>query len=126
VTQTSADPFLSKALALVFAGVVMPVLLVMIWRMALGVDPLNLTILTKGNGEITAETPGQLRIIGGVVTVLGLLVAGAALNAIKAARATFRQAALMALAGLEVAGFGGGVYWAAHVAEDAVGQEQLP
>ena len=86
--QTPTDPILARALAVTFVGLVMPVMVVLMWRMALGVDPLNLTILTKGNSEMTSDTPGELRIIGGMVAGLGLLVGCAALNALRRARAT--------------------------------------
>ena len=122
----SDNPLLTKAFALLFVGFMMPVLMVIVWRMALGIDPLNLTILIKGQGEITSDTPGELRIIGGIVIGLGLLVAGAAANAVRTGRAAWRPAALMALAGLEVACFGGGVFMTGDVAQDMIEQEQLP
>jgi hypothetical protein len=92
--------------------------------MALGIDALNLTILMKGNGEVTHETPGHLRIIGTAVIGLGLFLAGAAVNALRKAKVAFWEAAMMGLAGLEIAGFGAGVFMTAEVAMDAIELEQ--
>lgn len=122
----SDNPALAQAFGLVFVGFIMPVLLVITWRMALQFDPLTMNVFVKNAVELTPEMPGQMRIGGFVIMGFGALLGFGAVQGFFRQTANLRQAAVMMLAGLEIAALGGGYFVVADVVKAKVEQEQMP
>jgi O-antigen/teichoic acid export membrane protein len=121
--STPDNRAVAKAYALLFVGVMMPVLVFLAWRMALVFDPFTMTFFAKNRPEPTPDLPGQMRTIGMVIVGLGALVSVSTLQSIFTGVNRWKPAAVVVLMGLEIVAFGCAFFVAADNADIRIQRE---
>ncbi len=113
----------TKASGLLFAFIVMPVLIVLAWIKASDFDPYTTTFFTKAYVEPTASMPDELRIVGGLLFVIGVGLMLICTHGLVKARVTFRDIWIVMWVSVSIAAFAGAFFVAADSAAVKIEQE---